>query len=231
MARAAWSVERTSALRHTRHAPRQMSSPTIIHLVRHGYVHNPTAIVYGRLPRFRLSDEGKSQAQAAGKALGRKPLVAIYSSPLLRARQTAQAIQGFHTALQVRLVPLIIEISSPYDGVKISDMEARNWDLYSGNSQPHEQPEHIANRGRQFLQRMRSTHAGQQVVAVTHGDVLAFTIMWAKGERPDWRRKAQMSRFGFSDNYPQTASITTFTFHTDSDTELPNVSYVKPYVS
>lgn len=206
-----------------------MSSPTIVHLVRHGYVHNPNAIVYGRLPRFRLSAEGQSQAQAAGEALSHKPLAAIYSSPLLRARQTAQAIRSFHASLSVRLVPLLVEISSPYDGVKISAMEARKWDLYSGNQHPHEQPEQIAERGRQFLQRMRSTHPGQQVVAVTHGDVLAFTIMWAKGETPNWQRKAQMARFGFSDNYPQTASITSFMFCTDDAAELPVVSYLRPY--
>ena len=29
---------------------------TIVHLMRHGEVHNPEGILYGRLPGYRLSD-------------------------------------------------------------------------------------------------------------------------------------------------------------------------------
>ena len=204
-------------------------SLTTIYLVRHGFVHNPDAVMYGRLPRFRLSDEGQVQARAAGKALSDKPLAAIYSSPLLRARQTAQAIQVAHESLRVQLSSLLLEINVPHDGTKISVMEARNWDLYSGNEWPYEQPEHVAERARQFFQRMQKQHQGQQVVGITHGDVLAFATLWAKGETPAWQHKAQMARFGFVDNYPQTASITTFTFHSDANDELPEVSYLRPY--
>ena len=204
-------------------------SPTIIHLVRHGLVHSPIGVVYGRLPRFRLSGEGEAQAQAAGKSLSEKPLAAVYCSPLLRTRQTAKAVLAYHPGLKLRLAPLIIEISAPHDGVPIARMEQREWDLYSGNTHPFEQPEHIVARAREFLNQMRVKHAGTQIAGVTHGDVLAFTIMWAKGEYPDWHRKAEMKRFGFSDNYPQTASITTFTFCTENPDELPEVNYLRPY--
>ena len=137
-------------------------SLTTIYLVRHGFVHNPDAVMYGRLPRFRLSDEGQVQARAAGKALSDKPLAAIYSSPLLRARQTAQAIQVAHESLRVQLSSLLLEINVPHDGTQISVMETRNWDLYSGNEWPYEQPEHVAERARQFFQRMQKQHQGQQ---------------------------------------------------------------------
>ena len=54
----------------------------------------------------------------------------------------------------------------------------------------------------------------------------SLLLLWAKGQPLDWRHKGENSRFGFSDNYPQTASITTLTF--DSDT-LPQASYLRPY--
>ena len=41
-----------------------MTNPTSISFVRHGHVHNPENIVYGRLPGFRLSDLGRRGAQA-----------------------------------------------------------------------------------------------------------------------------------------------------------------------
>ena len=33
---------------------------TVVHLLRHGEVHNPGGILYGRLPGFRLSDAGEA---------------------------------------------------------------------------------------------------------------------------------------------------------------------------
>ena len=36
---------------------------TTVHLLRHGEVHNPDAVLYGRLPGFRLSDDGQQMAR------------------------------------------------------------------------------------------------------------------------------------------------------------------------
>jgi broad specificity phosphatase PhoE len=202
---------------------------TVIHLVRHGLVHNPNEVHYGRLPRFRLSEEGQRQAAAAAKALNKKPIAALYSSPLLRARQTAQAIAAHHPHLKLQRTPLLLEICTPWDGTPISDMIARDWDLYSGNEAPYEQPDHIVARARRFLDGVRARHTSRHVVAVSHGDVITFTILWAKGQPLDWRHKAENQRLGLSDNYPQTASITTLTFSTRHADELPAVSYLRPY--
>jgi broad specificity phosphatase PhoE len=40
---------------------------TTIHLLRHGEVHNPTKVLYGRLPGFRLSERGLEQAEVAAR--------------------------------------------------------------------------------------------------------------------------------------------------------------------
>ena len=49
-----------------------MSEPTktTVHVLRHGEVHNPDKILYGRLPGFRLSELGVQMAKAAATALG-----------------------------------------------------------------------------------------------------------------------------------------------------------------
>ena len=61
----------------------------VIHLVRHGEVHNPTRVLYGRLPGFRLSDLGQRMAAAAVGALAGHPVTALYASPLQRVRESA----------------------------------------------------------------------------------------------------------------------------------------------
>ena len=63
---------------------------TTIHLVRHGEVHNPDDIYYGRIPGYRLSERGREQAAAAGKFLAKRRLAAIYASPQQRAQETAE---------------------------------------------------------------------------------------------------------------------------------------------
>ena len=205
---------------------------TVIHLVRHGLVHNPNEVFYGRLPRFRLSEEGQRQAQAAAQALRTQPIAAAYSSPLLRTRQTAQAILAHHPHINLKTTPLLLEVGTPWDGTPIPNLVARDWDIYTGNPLPHEQPEHIVARARRFFDGVRAKHHGQHILAVSHGDVIAFTILWAKGQPLDWRHKGENTRFGFADAYPQTASITTLTFglaDTADPDARPEVSYLRPY--
>ena len=63
-----------------------------IHLIRHGEVDNPHELVYADIPGFGLSAKGQRQATAAGEYLARHPLRLIVSSPLDRARETAERI-------------------------------------------------------------------------------------------------------------------------------------------
>lgn len=63
---------------------------TLIHLVRHGEVHNPEGILYGRLPGYHLSELGHSMAAAAAASLGGHPIAKLYASPLQRAQESAK---------------------------------------------------------------------------------------------------------------------------------------------
>jgi broad specificity phosphatase PhoE len=67
-----------------------------IHLVRHGEVHNPEGVLYGRIPHFHLSERGHKMAEAAAKELqsDRRKVTALYSSPLLRTRESAEPIKA-----------------------------------------------------------------------------------------------------------------------------------------
>jgi broad specificity phosphatase PhoE len=65
---------------------------TTVHLVRHGEVHNPTGVLYGRLPGFLLSAAGEKMAVLAAEALAGRDVTVVRSSPLERAVQTAAPI-------------------------------------------------------------------------------------------------------------------------------------------
>lgn len=50
----------------------------------------------GWTPGVHLNDEGRQQAEALGARLAHLPITAIYSSPLERAVETAQAVAAHH---------------------------------------------------------------------------------------------------------------------------------------
>lgn len=65
---------------------------TVVHLVRHGEVENPHRVLYGRLPGYRLSADGRVMAKAAADFLASRDVVLLRSSPLERALESAEPI-------------------------------------------------------------------------------------------------------------------------------------------
>lgn len=89
----------------------------IVHLMRHGHVHNPDKVLYGRLPDFRLSDAGEEMARAVAVHLreGGHDVGAVISSPLLRAQQTAAHVAAAFD-LDVGTDERLIEAANDYEG-------------------------------------------------------------------------------------------------------------------
>ena len=83
---------------------------TTLYLVRHGEVHNPEGIIYGRLPGYGLSENGRRQLAAAAELLaGEGAIVALYSSPMQRAQESA-AIIAARLGLPVQTAEQLLEM-------------------------------------------------------------------------------------------------------------------------
>ncbi len=174
---------------------------TQIFFVRHGEVHNPGAIFYGRLPRFRLSALGERQAEAAGRVLAAEPLAAIYTSPLLRARQTGRIIARKHPAIPVKTTQAIVEIRSRLQGTATATLDATSWNFYEPRLHADDETiADIAARIEGFARLIERRHPGHPVVAVTHGDILAI----ARARFSGWPLALASIRGAV---YPGTASI------------------------
>jgi broad specificity phosphatase PhoE len=65
---------------------------TVVHLLRHGEVHNPEGVLYGRRDGFHLSDLGNRMAQRIADSIGDRDIVHLRVSPLERAQETAQPL-------------------------------------------------------------------------------------------------------------------------------------------
>ena len=92
-----------------------------IHLIRHGEVHNPDGILYGRLPNFRLSERGQKMALIAAEDLaaqGRR-LSSLRVSPLQRTRESAAPVQELF-GLEPIIDERVIEPYNHFQGKNVS---------------------------------------------------------------------------------------------------------------
>ena len=100
-----------------------------VHLLRHGEVHNPDGVLYGRLPDFHLSDLGREMAvmlaeHFRSRAAAGARITYLAASPLDRAQETAaptaEALQ-----LPIHTDPRIIEAENYFEGMKVTKAELR----------------------------------------------------------------------------------------------------------
>ena len=88
---------------------------TTVHLIRHGEVHNPEGVLYGRRDGYHLSDLGREMAQRIAGALGDRDLVELRTSPLERAQETAAPLAAA-LALTPVIDPRVIESGNVFEG-------------------------------------------------------------------------------------------------------------------
>lgn len=147
---------------------------TIVHVMRHGEVHNPEKILYGRLPDYHLSKRGVAQANAVANWLADRDIVYVVASPLERAQETAAPIAE-RRALPVDVDPDLIESANIFEGKRVSPGDGalrnpRNWWYLRNPRTPTwgEPYVEIAARMKAALERARIKAAGHEAVCVSH---------------------------------------------------------------
>src|ERR1700689_1983201 len=80
---------------------------TVVHLGRHGEVETPRGVLYGRIPGFHLSADGRVMAKSAADFLAGRDVTVLRSSPLERALETAEPMAaqfGLDVVVDDRLI-------------------------------------------------------------------------------------------------------------------------------
>ncbi len=198
-----------------------MAEITVVHLLRHGEVHNPKHVLYGRLPGYHLSANGRMMAVAAADYFEGRPVAAVFASPLERAQETAQPVAD-RLGLPITSDDRLIESGNVLEGKSVSlaslAVNPLNWKylwnpLTPSWGEPYTQ---VATRVRQVIDRAREAARGQEAVCVSH-------------QLPIWvsRLAAERKRLWHNPNTRQCAlgSVTSLTYDGD---ELTGVSYAVP---
>lgn len=195
---------------------------TIVHVVRHGEVHNPDKILYGRLPGFRLSSAGAEMAELVAKHLAGRDVRHLVSSPLQRAQETARPIAA-EFGLDVAIDERLIEASSQFEGRRVVGdggvlKHPKSWPVVRNPLRPSwgEPYAEIAERMTAALHAAREAASGHEAVCVSHQLPIVSLRRHLEGRRL-WHdpRRRQCSL----------ASVTSFVFDGD---ELVGIDYAEP---
>ena len=199
-----------------------MTEETTVHLLRHGEVHNPGGILYGRLPGFLLSTAGEGMARRAAKWFTGHDVVHLVSSPLERARQTAQPVADAF-GLDVQTDERLIEAGNAFEGMAVAGgtgvfRAPRNWWRLRNPLRPSwgEPYVEIAARMIAAVEAARDAARGHEAVLVSHQLPIWTTRLHVEGRRfaHDPRRRECAL-----------ASVTSLTYEDD---RLVGVSYAEP---
>ncbi|PRY52112.1 broad specificity phosphatase PhoE [Geodermatophilus tzadiensis] len=195
---------------------------TTVHLLRHGEVHNPQGVLYGRLPGYRLSEAGEEMARTAAEWLAGRGVTHLVSSPLERARQTAAPLAE-RLDLPVAVDDRLIEAGNAFEGLRVGvgDGALRSpqhwWKLRNPLRPSWGEPYvEIAARMLAAVEAARDAARGSAAVCVSH-------------QLPIWTLRLHLEgrRFAHDPRRRQCglASVTSVTYEGD---RVVGVSYAEP---
>ncbi|MCB5911388.1 histidine phosphatase family protein [Streptomyces pinistramenti] len=195
---------------------------TVVHLMRHGEVHNPEGVLYGRRPGYHLSELGRKMADRVAEHLAERDITHLVSSPLERAQETAAPIAAAH-GLEAALDERLIEAGNVFEGKTfgVGDGALKkpgNWKYLTNPFRPSWGEPYIEQVVRMMaaLGAARDAARGHEAVAVSHQLPIWIVRSFAERRRL-WHdpRKRQCTL----------ASLTSFTFHGD---KIVSVGYTEP---
>jgi uncharacterized phosphatase len=151
----------------------------LLALVRHGQTDwNLAALMQGRTD-IPLNATGREQAGLAASVLAAEPWDVVVSSPLVRARETAQVIA---TTLDVPLGgsydELVEQDFGAAEGTPVSELAVRWPDRDFAGKEPDAE---VGPRGLRGLDRIAHDHPGARVLAVAHGTLIRHTLAEVSG--------------------------------------------------
>ncbi|SNR84703.1 Broad specificity phosphatase PhoE [Geodermatophilus saharensis] len=195
---------------------------TVVHLLRHGEVHNPDGVLYGRLPGYRLSPAGEAMAQRAAEWLTGRGVTHLVSSPLERARQTAAPVaEALDLPLDVD--ERLIEAGNAFEGLRVAGgrgvfRSPANWWRLRNPVRPSwgEPYVEIAARMLAAVEAARDAARGSAAVCVSHQLPIWTLRLHLEGRR--YTHDPRRRQCGL-------ASVTSVTYEGD---KVARIDYAEP---
>jgi broad specificity phosphatase PhoE len=195
---------------------------TRVHLLRHGEVHNPGRVLYGRIPGYHLSERGRAMAERVAKHVADRDITDLVSSPLERAQETAAPIAA-ELGLAVVTDERVIEAGNVFEGLTFgvgdgSLRHTRHWKHLRNPFRPSwgEPYTEIAARMREAMDAAAAKADGHEALIVSH-QLPIWTVRSAVEGRRLWHNPRNREC--------ALASLTTFSYY---GADIVSVGYSEP---
>ncbi len=181
--------------------------PVKLFAIRHGETDYSRERRYAGARDVPLSPRGIRQCEAVGHALAGAFVGAVYASPLVRARASAELIAAPHK-LAVRTEPAFREMDfGAWAGLTHAEVavrfpgEAEVWSADPRRARPGggETLDEVAERVAAGLRELTAKHEGETVVLVSHAIVTRLIVLAALGLGPDRLRSVDASPAGITE--------------------------------
>jgi len=190
---------------------------TRVIIVRHGQSsYNTERRIQGRSDASTLTQKGRDDARKVGAALSHLNFAAVYTSPLQRAKKTAEVIVDcLTTSATLKPTDKLMEIDLPlWEGMLLQEVRDKFPEDYRcWQQQPQEllmmvpQPEGtrkhfpvlaLYEQAGQFWQEILPRHAGETILIIGHNGINRALISTALGISPNRYHSIQQSNCGIS---------------------------------
>ncbi len=148
----------------------------ILTLIRHGHATNQATGHTSGHYDWWLSEEGHQQARLLAEYLASHTFAHIYSSDLLRAKETVAPIVEHHTITPLTFDTRLRERTfGPYDGMEKTEimakyrLDAHALYAYLASLPTSESADQLYHRARNLLQQLHEQHANERILCITHG--------------------------------------------------------------
>ena len=171
---------------------------TLFYLIRHGEHDLLGRELVGRRPGVRLNEKGRAQARRLADALAKRPLAAVLSSPLERARETAEPIAARH-GRSVVLSPAIEEIDfGDWTGRSFGELDKDpHWQSFNCHRSSTTIPGgelllEVQARVVRLIEDLSEEHPEGHLVLVSHGDVIRSALLHYLGMPLDFIHRLEV---------------------------------------
>ena len=160
-------------------------------LVRHGLTPTTGRLLPGQAPGLHLADPGRRQAEAVARRLADAGLAAIYTSPLERARETAEPAER-ETGLTAIIEPALLECDfGEWTGRELGALaKLREWRTVQQAPSTFRFPGgesfvELQTRMIALMERLRTEHRGHTVACFSHADPIKALLTHTLGTHLD----------------------------------------------
>ncbi len=177
---------------------------TVFHLLRHGEHGLLGRTLAGRMPGVGLTEKGRAEIAAVAERLAAENIAALYSSPLQRTRESAEIVAA-RLGLSIAFRDDFIELDfgewtgATFDAIR-TDPRWQAWSTRRSLAAipGGESMRQVQQRVVEALLEIGERHLDENVVIVSHGDVIRSALVFALGMPLDFYGRIEVAQASLS---------------------------------